>query len=79
MKKTNYIVFAVFILMVFVPSIDIYAVCTQPTGCCPDGFPAFMCVDCPPCSGVPIDGGLGALLIAGVAFGVKKVKGKVKF
>ena len=77
MKKINYIVFGIFVLLMFLPSIDILAACQQPGGCCPDGFPPFLCTDCPPCTGAPLDGGLSALLLAGVAFGAKKLKGKV--
>ncbi|MGB0882632.1 MAG: PID-CTERM protein-sorting domain-containing protein [Vicingaceae bacterium] len=80
MKNFNYIVFAAFIILMLIPSVDLFAVCTFPGGCCPDqlgqGHPA--CTDCPPCVPVPLDGGLSALLLAGVAYGAKKVYGKVK-
>lgn len=78
MKKINYIVFTAFLLLMFLPSVDVLAVCTFPGGCCPDGFPPQFCPDCPPCVPVPLDGGLSALLFAGVAYGAKKVYGKVK-
>lgn len=76
MKKNNYIVFAAFLLMMLIPSIDMFAACTFPGGCCPTGLPPQFCPDCPPCVPVPLDGGLTALLIAGVAYGAKKVYGK---
>ena len=77
MKNFNYIVFAVFLLLMLFPSVDILAqACTFPGGCCPDGFPPQFCPNCPPCVPVPLDGGLSALLIAGVAYGAKRVYGK---
>jgi hypothetical protein len=79
MKKNNYIVLSAFILLMFIPVVDVFAQqCTQPAGCCPDGFPPFLCTGCPPCTGIPLDGGLSALLIAGVAFGAKKLRGNQK-
>lgn len=85
MKNFNYIVFVAFILMVIFPSFDIFAQCTGPlTGipndCCPPGSNAALCAafNCPPCAPVPLDGGLSALLIAGVAYGAKRIYGKSK-
>jgi hypothetical protein len=73
------IIIALFILM---PSIDAIAQCGPgPTGeengnpCCVFNFPG--CI-CPVCTPVPLDGGLSALLFAGLAFGAKKVMGKSK-
>lgn len=77
MKNYNYIVFTIFLLLMFLPSVEIFAQCTFPGGCCPDaliGSP--FCTNCPPCTPVPLDGGLSALLIAGVAYGAKKVYNK---
>jgi hypothetical protein len=34
--------------------------------------------ECPACPSVPLDGGLSALLIAGIAYGSKKAFGKSK-
>tara|TARA_B100000809_G_scaffold249578_1_gene281077 strand:- start:1744 stop:1980 length:237 start_codon:yes stop_codon:yes gene_type:complete len=78
MKNFNYIIFAVFVLLMVFPSVDLLAQCTFPGGCCPDGFPPGACPGCPPCVPVPFDGGLSTLFIAGVAYGAKKVYGKAK-
>tara|TARA_B110000091_G_C13417191_1_gene310595 strand:- start:172 stop:411 length:240 start_codon:yes stop_codon:yes gene_type:complete len=78
MKNFNYIVFTVFLVLVFLPGADLVAqTCTFPGGCCPDGFPIALCPGCPPCTPVPLDGGLSALLIAGVAYGAKKMRSKL--
>ncbi len=79
MKNFNYSVFAAFIVLMLAPSVDLFAACGFPGGCCPDalvGSP--VCTDCPPCVPVPLDGGLSALLLAGVAYGAKRVYGKSK-
>lgn len=77
MKNFNYIVFAVFFLLMLLPSVEIFAACVFPGGCCPDGLAGHpACTDCPPCVPVPLDGGLTALLVAGVAYGAKRVYGK---
>lgn len=78
MKKNNYIVFAAFLLLMLIPSVDLLAQCTFPGGCCPVGFPPQLCPGCPPCVEVPLDGGLGAMLVAGVAYGAKRIYGKAK-
>ena len=79
MRNFNYIVFAVFLLLMFLPVVDLFAVCTFPGGCCPDGLAGHpACVDCAPCVAIPLDGGLSALLFAGVAYGAKRMYGKVK-
>ena len=81
-KKSIYIIAVFFcIAMVLMPFSDVLAQCTGPfrtdlipNPCCPI-FP--VCgVTCPACVPVPLDGGLSALLIAGIAFGAKKVFGK---
>ncbi len=77
MKKIHYIFFLAFFGLMLLPSIDIVAQCFPPQfTCCPVAGacgPA-----CPTCTPVPLDGGLGALLIAGVAYGAKRVYGKSK-
>ncbi|MDG1477908.1 MAG: hypothetical protein P8Q14_12230 [Vicingaceae bacterium] len=78
MKNFNYIVFAALFLLMLLPSADLLAQCTFPGGCCPDGLPPSFCPGCPPCVPVPLDGGLSALLIAGFAYGAKRVYGKAK-
>jgi hypothetical protein len=83
MKNFNYIVFATLLLLMLVPSLELLATCTHPTligaTCCPDGYPVFLCTGvCPPCTDVPLDGGLSALLVAGVAYGAKRMYGKAK-
>ena len=78
MRKFNYILPVVFLLMTLLSSVDLFAACTFPGGCCPAGFPPQFCPDCPPCVPVPLDGGLGALLLAGVAYGAKKFHGRLK-
>jgi len=40
---------------------------------CPDGS-APPCGNPPPPPGLPIDGGLGLLLVLGVGYGIKKIK-----
>jgi len=77
MKKRNYIYIVLFLGLLIAPSVDAVAQCAPLTiPCCPPdviGCP----VGCPPCTPVPLDAGLSALLVAGVAFGAKKLKGKV--
>ena len=79
MKKNNYIVFAAFLILMFLPTLDLLAQCNFPGGCCPDGLAGHpLCTGCPPCVPVPLDGGLSALLIVGVAYGAKRIYGKAK-
>ena len=86
MKNFNYIIFAVFLILMLIPSAEVFADCSAaplglPNGstCCPIGASTTLCnaFNCPPCSSVPLDGGLSALLIVGVAYGAKKMRGKL--
>ena len=77
--KIKYILPVTFLfLMLLLPSINIYAQCFDLVGCCNNALPPGLCTTCGPCPEVPIDGGLSALLIAGVAYGAKRVYGKSK-
>lgn len=59
------------------PSIESVAQCFPPQfTCCPT--PGACGPTCPDCTPVPLDGGLSALLIAGVAFGAKKLRSNLK-
>ena len=72
-------------LMIIIPWSEIFAACPGlPLGfgaydadndCC--YLPGICGPLCPTCTEIPLDGGLSALLIAGVAYGVKKVCGKL--
>ena len=77
MKKTNCILVIVFILMIILPCTGLYA-CPFP--CCPGHLTSAQCtvLGCAPCTPVPLDGGLSALLVAGLAYGSKKIFGKSK-
>ena len=72
MNKTiqNLLPFLVLTVLFFIGNVDALAVgppCDPSPGCT---------VNC--CTPVPLDGGLGALLLAGIAYGAKKVFGKSK-
>ena len=71
MKRRHYIVVSVLFLLLVFPSTDI---CAQ---CCTQAQIDLGC-PLPLCPTVPIDGGLSALLIAGAAYGAKKMYGKSK-
>lgn len=74
MGKSNYIILTIFLLLMFIPSVDLLA---QGPPCCPS--PTLPCAGLqPPCVPVPLDGGLSALLLAGVAYGAKRVYSKAK-
>ena len=74
----------IFLLITFVvlSSNDLFAICSDFEDCCNGDLPAFLCNTCTqihgPCPSVPIDGGLSALLTAGIAYGSKKFYGKSK-
>jgi len=85
MKNVNYILPLLLLsLMIIIPCTDFFAQCIGPTGT-NNGVPCCLVVDgcgpfgCPNCDGidVPLDGGLSALLIAGVAYGAKKIRSKL--
>ena len=80
MKKYKSLVTSVLILLfTLLPNFDIFAQCINFTSCCSDSPPpAAFCSGCPPCPAVPLDGGLSALLLAGVAYGAKRIYGKGK-
>jgi hypothetical protein len=81
MKKYKSLVTSVLILLLFIllPNFDIFAQCININTCCSDNPPpAAFCSGCPPCPAVPLDGGLSALLLAGVAYGAKRIYGKGK-
>ena len=86
MRNFNYIIFAIFLILMFIPSAEVFADCSAaplalPPGstCCPIGTSITLCqaFNCPPCTDVPFDGGLSALLIAGVAYGATKMRAKL--
>jgi hypothetical protein len=78
MKNFNYIVFSFFLVLMLFPVVDVFAGCFNITTCCGNNPPGgAFCDTCPPCVAVPFDVGLSALLIAGVAFGAKKVRSKL--
>ena len=66
--------------MIIIPCSEILAQFTGPVdvenNCCYAPNP-FCGLFCPTCTEIPLDGGLSALLIAGVAYGVKKVRSKL--
>ena len=80
MKKIHYIFIVLFLGLMIFPNVELLAQCTGPVGdggdCC--AVPPLCGPTCPPCTPVPLDGGLSALLIAGVAFGAKKLRGNFK-
>jgi hypothetical protein len=60
-----------------IPCCDMIAQCIPPQlPCCPT--PGTCNPGCPDCTPVPLDGGLSALLVAGLAYGSKKIFGKSK-
>jgi len=66
-------------LFVLFPTVEIFAACTSgpfagDPPCCL--VPGACNPGCPDCTPTPLDGGLSALLIAGFAFGAKKIRGK---
>jgi len=76
MKYFKKITAVLFIIMLFFPSADIFAVCDDernPERCCEIGDDSAHCesLSCPPCAPTPINAGLSFLLLAGVAFGAK--------
>ena len=80
MNRFSYILALLLLaLMILVPSMEILAQCgpgpTAAGPCCVIPFPG---CSCPLCAEVPLDGGLSALLFAGVAYGAKKVYNKAK-
>ena len=78
MNRANCILVFVFTLIFILPGADVFAVCPFP--CCPAHLSAGQCaaLQCAPCAPIPLDGGLSALLVAGIAYGSKKVFGKSK-
>ena len=79
-KNLSYIFLAVFcITLIVTPFSNVIAQCNtespfysesgNPNPCC---IVAGACGDCPLCVEAPLDGGLTFLLIAGIAFGLKK-------
>ena len=82
MKNTNCIYLFLVIGMLLFPTLGVFSQCSGPVGDDVDGNPCCavppLCGPlCPPCTRIPLDAGLSALLVAGVAFGAKKLKGKV--
>jgi len=81
MSKLVYILpFLLLGLIILIPCCEVFAQCGPgPAGtengnpCCAFAFPG---CSCPVCTPIPLDGGLSALLIAGVAYGAKRVYGK---
>ena len=72
MKRGQLIFILILLTVVFIPFGDAFAQCIPPQfECCP--VPDACGPTCPTCPPVPIDGGLGALLIAGVAYGAKRI------
>lgn len=66
MKKIRYVILACFIV---VPAmINLNNIIAQPGGDPPPNPPCWP----PPCT-IPIDGGIGFLIVAGIAYGGKKV------
>jgi hypothetical protein len=77
MKKIHYIMLLLFVGLMVLPNIEIIAQCIPPQlPCCPT--PGACGPTCPDCTPVPLDGGLSALLFAGVAYGAKRIYGKSK-
>ena len=77
MKKVHYIFLLAFVGLMLLPTSELIAACIPPQiPCCP--VPGTCGPTCPPCTPVPLDGGLSALLVAGIAYGAKKVYGKSK-
>ena len=66
------------IIFFVLSSSDLFALCSDLEDCCDGLLPPFLCTTCPDCPAIPIDGGLSALLVAGAAYGAKKVYGKSK-
>ena len=65
------------VLIVLIPSFEVLAQCTGPHDpnllCC--YAPSPVCgINCPECVEIPLDGGLSALLLAGVAYGYKIIR-----
>jgi hypothetical protein len=67
-------------IFILLPGIDAMAQCFPPQfTCCPPELGPGACGGaCPTCTPVPLDGGLSALLVAGFAYGAKKIYGKPK-
>ena len=77
MRKIYYIFIVAFFVLMLFPSLESAAACFPPQfTCCPT--PGTCGPTCPDCTPVPLDGGLSALLIAGVAFGAKKLRSNLK-
>ncbi|PCI99639.1 MAG: hypothetical protein COB15_04025 [Flavobacteriales bacterium] len=77
MNKIKYILPLLILgLLITVPCVDVLA---GGPPCCPVQTPPLACDGIlPPCPQIPLDGGLSALLVAGVAYGAKKIFGKSK-
>ena len=76
MNTIKYILpFLVLGLIIFLPVADVFA---QGPSCCPFPPDVSTCGGLPPCTPVPLDGGITALLVAGIAYGAKRMYGKSK-
>lgn len=67
------------VLLLFCSTSNMFAQTTCPPGCSPHPTRPGVCIgpSCPPGPpGLPIDGGLGFLLVLGAAYGVKRLKEK---
>jgi hypothetical protein len=80
MNKVNYIFpILIILVLIFLPGLELFAQ-GPPGDCCPAALLPICGGTLPPCQTepIPLDGGLSALLIAGVAFGAKKLRGSLK-
>lgn len=78
MRLNKFLIVGIFTIFMLLPTVDIYAQCFPNLTTCCDNPTLPTCGGCPPCVPVPLDGGLSALLLAGIAYGAKKVHGKTK-
>lgn len=76
--KKNFKYLLPIILLGFMLVLPVAEIFAQGPPCCPFPPQVTTCGGLPPCTPVPLDGGLSALLLAGVAIGAKKVMGKSK-
>lgn len=78
MNKLRYILPLVILMgMLLIPGLELFAQ-GPPEDCCPTILMPACGHLLPECEPVPLDGGLSALLLAGVAYGAKRFYGKAK-
>ena len=83
-KIKNTLPLIIVLLMLLTPTVQVVAQCISQTSCCSGALGTSNpgcagCVGYPQCATpIPLDGGLSALLVAGVAYGAKRIYGKDK-